>query len=367
MAPPGRRCSASSCCCTSSASGCSSTTTRSRRSTTLRGDDKNSLIYATAAAVAYGLGLRHAFDADHIAAIDDTTRYLLQKGKRPLGVGFFFSLGHSSVVMALSVAIAFAARSASGFITSFQGSGNIIGTLVSGGFLYLIAALNFAVLFGIMKMWRQAKSGTYKQEELDVLLSQRGFMNRIFKGRYNTFITASWQMYPVGILFGLGFDTATEVGFLGLAATTAAAGTGGGTTLPPLAIIALPFIFAAGMSLMDTIDGVFMSKAYGWAFVTPIRKIYYNITMTSLSIFIAFVIGTIEIVGLLTRPGRLDRAAVGLHLRHQHQHRRPDHRRGVHPRLDRRGGRLQGAPDRRAVRLCRRRLRDPAAGLNPLR
>ena len=261
---------------------------------------KRTLIYASAAAIAYGLGLRHAFDADHIAAIDDTTRYLLQKGKRPLGVGFFFSLGHSSVVMALSVGIAFAARSASGFIKGFQGSGNIIGTLVSGGFLYLIAALNFAVLFGIMKMWRQAKSGTYKQEELDVLLSQRGFMNRIFKGRYNTFITASWQMYPVGVLFGLGFDTATEVGFLGLAATTAAAGTNGGTTLPPLAIIALPFIFAAGMSLMDTIDGVFMSKAYGWAFVTPIRKIYYNITMTSLSIFIAFVIGTIEILGLLT-------------------------------------------------------------------
>ncbi len=262
-------------------------------------DDQHKLIYATAAAVAYGLGLRHAFDADHIAAIDDTTRYLLQKGKRPLGVGFFFSLGHSSVVMALSIGIAFAAHSASGFIQSFHGSGNIIGTLVSGGFLYLIAALNFAVLFGIMKMWRQAKSGTYKQEELDVLLAQRGFMNRIFKGRYNTFITASWQMYPVGILFGLGFDTATEVGFLGLAATTAAAGTNGGTTLPPLAIIALPFIFAAGMSLMDTIDGVFMSKAYGWAFVTPIRKIYYNITMTSLSIFIAFVIGTIEILSLL--------------------------------------------------------------------
>ena len=151
-----------------------------------------------------------------------------------------------------------------------------------------------------MKMWRQAKSGTYKQEELDVLLAQRGFMNRIFKGRYNKFISSSWQMYPVGILFGLGFDTATEVGFLGLSATAATAGTAGGKTLPPLAIIALPFIFAAGMSLMDTIDGVFMSKAYGWAFVTPIRKIYYNITMTSLSIFIAFVIGTIEILGLLS-------------------------------------------------------------------
>jgi high-affinity nickel-transport protein len=261
---------------------------------------KRTLIYAGAGALAYGFGLRHAFDADHISAIDDTTRYLLQKGKRPLGVGFFFSLGHSSVVMALSIGIAFAARSASGFMNHFQGSGNIIGTLASGTFLYLIAAFNFAVLFGIMKMWRQAKSGTYKQEELDVLLAQRGFMNRIFKGRYNKFISSSWQMYPVGFLFGLGFDTATEVGVLGLSATAAAAGTQGGTSLPPLAIIALPIIFAAGMSLMDTIDGVFMSKAYGWAFVTPLRKIYYNITMTALSIFIAFVIGTIEILGLLS-------------------------------------------------------------------
>jgi nickel/cobalt transporter (NiCoT) family protein len=262
--------------------------------------DNHTLIYGGAAALAYGFGLRHAFDADHISAIDDTTRFLLQKGKRPLSVGFFFSLGHSTIVFSLSVGIAFAAKAAANFQQSFKDTGGIIGTVVSGGFLYLIAALNLAVLWGVMRMWRQAKAGTYRQEELDVLLAQRGFMNRIFKGRYNKFINHSWQMYPVGVLFGLGFDTATEVGFLGLSATAAAAGTKGGTALPPLAIIALPIIFAAGMSLMDTLDGIFMSKAYGWAFVTPIRKIYYNITTTSLSIFVAFVIGSIELVSLIS-------------------------------------------------------------------
>jgi nickel/cobalt transporter (NiCoT) family protein len=266
----------------------------------LRGGDKNTLIYAGAAGLAYTFGLRHAFDADHISAIDDTTRYLLQKGKRPLGVGFFFSLGHSTIVLGLSVGIAFAAKAASSFQHGFQNTGGIIGTAVSGGFLYVIAALNLVVLLGIMRMWRQAKAGTYKQEELDELLAQRGFMNRIFKGRYNKFINHSWQMYPVGVLFGLGFDTATEVGLLGLSATAAASVATGGVALPPLAIIALPIIFAAGMCMMDTLDGVFMSKAYGWAFVTPIRKIYYNITTTGLSIFVAFVIGSIELVSLLS-------------------------------------------------------------------
>ncbi len=263
-------------------------------------DGHGKLIFAGAAALAYGFGLRHAFDADHISAIDDTTRYLLQKGKRPLGVGFFFSLGHSSVVMALSIGIAFAAKAASHFQQSFKDTGGVIGTLVSATFLYLIAGLNLAVLVGIVKMWRKAKSGEYQPEQLDTLLAQRGFMNRIFKGRYNKFINHSWQLYPVGVLFGLGFDTATEVGVLGLSATAATAAVGGGVSLPPLAIISLRLLFAAGMSLMDTLDGVFMSKAYGWAFVTPIRKIYYNITTTGLSIFVAFVIGTIEVIGLLS-------------------------------------------------------------------
>jgi nickel/cobalt transporter (NiCoT) family protein len=257
-------------------------------------DGKGTLIFAGAGALAYGFGLRHAFDADHISAIDDTTRYLLQKNKRPLGVGFFFSLGHSTIVLALSVGIAVATTSAAAFRDSFQAAGGIIGTLVSAVFLYLIASLNLVVLVGIIKMWRAAKRGEYRTEELDQLLASRGLMNRIFKGRYNKFINHSWQLYPVGVLFGLGFDTATEVGLLGLSATAAVAG-----GLPALAIISLPILFAAGMSLMDTLDGVFMSKAYGWAFVTPIRKIYYNITTTGLSIFVAFVIGTIELLGLL--------------------------------------------------------------------
>jgi high-affinity nickel-transport protein len=264
------------------------------------GDGKGNLVFAGAATLAYGFGLRHAFDADHISAIDDTTRYLLQKGKQPLGVGFFFSLGHSSIVLALSIGIAFATKAASRFQASFSSTGGIVGTLVSATFLYLIAALNLVVLVGIVKMWRKAKVGAYQPEELDVLLANRGFLNRIFRGRYNKFINHSWQMYPVGVLFGLGFDTATEVGFLGLSATAAVGVNNSGTTLPPLAILSLPLLFAAGMSLMDTFDGVFMTKAYGWAFVTPIRKIFYNITTTGLSIFVAFVIGSIEVVGLLS-------------------------------------------------------------------
>jgi nickel/cobalt transporter (NiCoT) family protein len=264
------------------------------------GDGKGNLVFAGAATLAYGFGLRHAFDADHISAIDDTTRYLLQKGKQPLGVGFFFSLGHSSIVLGLSIGIAFATKAASHFQASFSGTGGIIGTLVSATFLYLIAALNLVVLVGIVKMWRKAKLGEYQPEELDVLLANRGFLNRIFGGRYNKFINHSWQMYPVGVLFGLGFDTATEVGFLGLSATAAVGVDNSGTTLPPLAILSLPLLFAAGMSLMDTFDGVFMTKAYGWAFVTPIRKIFYNLTTTGLSIFVAFVIGSIEVIGLLS-------------------------------------------------------------------
>ncbi len=264
-----------------------------------RGSD-NKLVYAGAGALAYTLGLRHAFDADHISAVDDTTRYLLQKGKRPLGVGFFFSLGHSTVVFTFVTALAIVASKAKGFQEAFQGPGGIIGTLVSGLFLYLIAALNLAVLGGIVRAWRQAKRGRYSPEELDELLAKRGFMNRIFHGRYNKLINNSWQMYPVGLLFGLGFDTATQVGLIAIAGSSAVAG-----GLPPLAIIALPLLFAAGMSTMDTLDGVFMSKAYGWAFVTPLRKIYYNITTTGLSIFVAFVIGTIELLSLLSEKAGL--------------------------------------------------------------
>ena len=259
----------------------------------LTGSD-GAVVYAGAGALAYTLGMRHAFDADHIAAIDDTTRFLLQKGKRPLAVGLFFSLGHSTVVFVFVAAIAFAASRATAFQEAFAGTGGIIGTLVSGTFLYVVAALNIAVLLGIVKVWRTARSGQISTETLDHLLAKRGLMNRIFRGRYDTMIDHSWQMYPLGLLFGLGFDTATQVGLLAVAGTTAIAG-----GLPPMAIIALPVLFAAGMSTMDTLDGVFMSKAYGWAFVTPVRKIYYNITMTSLSIFVALVIGSVQILTLL--------------------------------------------------------------------
>jgi nickel/cobalt transporter (NiCoT) family protein len=260
-----------------------------------RGGD-GTLAYAGAGALAYTFGLRHAFDADHISAIDDTTRYLLQNGKQTIAVGFFFSLGHSTVVFGFVTALAAVASRAEWFQRVFQGPGGIVGTIVSGLFLYVIAGLNLAVLRGILDMWRRIKRGEHSPEQFDVLMAQRGFMNRIFKGRYNKLIRNSWQMYPVGVLFGLGFDTATQVGLIAIAGTTAVAG-----GLPALAIIALPVLYAAGMSLMDTVDGVFMAKTYSWAFVNPARKIYYNLTTTGLSVLVAFVIGSIELLSLLTR------------------------------------------------------------------
>ena len=261
-------------------------------------DHKGVLVYAGAGALAYSFGLRHAFDADHIAAIDDTTRLMLAKGKKPLGVGLFFSLGHSTIVLSLSVGIAFAAKQAVKFQKDFMQTGGIIGASVSAFFLYLVGILNLVILVGIVKVWRKAKSGQFSHEHLQDLLNERGLMNRIFRGFFKKGFDKSWQIYPVGVLFGLGFDTATEVGLLAISAT-AAVGTVGGT-LPPLAIIALPLIFAAGMSLMDAIDGIFMTKAYAWAFTSPLRKIYYNLTTTGLSIFVALVIGTIELVGVLS-------------------------------------------------------------------
>lgn len=253
------------------------------------------LLYAGAAAAAYALGARHAFDADHIAAIDDTTRYLLQKGQRPLGAGLAFSLGHSTVVLVLSVGVAVATQAAVRFRDDFADTGGLIGALVSGTFLYLIASLNLVVLAGVVRTWRAARSGRHQPEELERLLAQRGLMNRLFRGRYDRLVDRSWKLYVVGLLFGLGFDTATQVAAIGLAAGAAAGG-----TLPPLAIVALPLVFAAGMSLMDVTDGVFMAKAYSWAFTSPLRKIYYNITMTGLSVFVAFGIGTVQIANLLS-------------------------------------------------------------------
>ncbi len=267
-------------------------------------NSSGALIYAGAGALAYSFGLRHAFDADHIAAIDDTTRLMLAKGKKPLAVGLFFSLGHSTIVMALCVGVAFAAKKAAEFQKDFAETGGIIGASVSTLFLYLVGILNLVILIGIIKVWKQAKTGKFSHEHLTQLLNERGLMRRIFRGAFKNGFDKSWQLYPVGVLFGLGFDTATEVALLALSAT-AAVGTVGGT-LPPLAIIALPLIFAAGMSLMDSLDGIFMTKAYSWAFTSPLRKIYYNITTTGLSIFVAFVIGTIQLIGVLAQKTSID-------------------------------------------------------------
>jgi high-affinity nickel-transport protein len=215
----------------------------------------------------------------------------------PLVVGLFFSLGHSSIVLAMSVAVAFAAKTAIRFQHSYAALGGVIGASVSGFFLYLVGILNLVILVGIIKVWRQAKSGQFSHEHLEQMLNDRGLIKRLFKGRFARGFDHSWQLYPIGLLFGLGFDTATEVALLALSAT-AAIGTVGGT-LPPLAIIALPLIFGAGMSLMDSLDGIFMIKAYSWAFTSPLRKIYYNLTTTGLSIFVALVIGTIELVSVI--------------------------------------------------------------------
>ncbi|HUY56575.1 MAG TPA: HoxN/HupN/NixA family nickel/cobalt transporter [Candidatus Micrarchaeaceae archaeon] len=248
------------------------------------------------AITAYTLGMRHAFDADHIAAIDNTTRKLMAEGNRPLSVGFWFSLGHSSVVFGLAVGLTIAVKAVAGAATNhhsaLQGFGSLFGTLVSGTFLYLIAILNLVVLVGIVKVFINMRQGRFSNEELEQQLNSRGMMFRFF-GRLMRTIRSPWQMYPVGVLFGLGFDTATEIGLLAIAAGVATAG------LPWYAILCLPILFAAGMSLLDTIDGSFMNFAYGWAFAKPIRKVYYNITITTLSVGVAFLIGTIEILGLV--------------------------------------------------------------------
>ncbi len=248
------------------------------------------------AVLAYTFGLRHAFDADHISAIDNTTRKLMADGKRPMGVGFFFSLGHSTVVFALAVGLALAARQVAGAVnddtSALHSTGGLIGTLVSGSFLYLIGILNLVILLGIIRVFREMRQGKYDDDALEKRLNDRGLLYRFF-GPLARRIHDSWQMYPLGVLFGLGFDTATEVGLLAI--TAGAAGTG----LPFYVILCLPIIFAAGMSLMDTADGAFMSKAYGWAFANPVRKVYYNITITGLSVAVALVVGTIEIFSLL--------------------------------------------------------------------
>jgi high-affinity nickel-transport protein len=246
---------------------------------------------------AYTLGLRHAFDADHIGAIDNTTRKLMSEGQRPLSVGFFFSLGHSSIVFLLGLLVSLGVKGLGGEVTDdgstlHQATG-VLGPLVSGTFLVLIGILNLTILVSILGIFRRMRHGEFDEEELEEQLDSRGFMNRLY-GRATRAIRKPWQMYPLGMLFGLGFDTATEVALLVLAGGAAASG------LPFYAILCLPILFAAGMSLFDTIDGAFMNFAYGWAFSKPVRKIFYNITITGLSVAVALLIYVIVGLFVLT-------------------------------------------------------------------
>jgi nickel/cobalt transporter (NiCoT) family protein len=242
--------------------------------------------------LALTLGMRHAFDADHISAIDNTTRKLMSEGQRPLGVGFFFSLGHSSVVTALAILLNFGIKSLGTQVkddnSSLHHYTGLIGTTVSGTFLVIIAALNLVILISVLQVFKKMREGLYNEEELEKHLNSRGFMMKFF-GPIARRIDASWKMYPLGILFGLGFDTATEVALLVLAGSSVIAG------LPWWAILSLPMLFAGGMSLLDTIDGSFMNFAYGWAFSRPVRKVYYNIVITGLSVLVAIFIGGLEV------------------------------------------------------------------------
>ena len=251
---------------------------------------------------AYTLGMRHAFDADHIGAIDGTTRKLMADGQRPLSVGFFFSLGHSSVVFLLTVGLGLGIKGLSGDVadgsSALHRATGLIGPAISGSFLLLIGILNLVVLVGVVGVFLRMRRGEFDEAQLEEHLNARGFMNRIY-GRATRAVGKPWQMYPVGLLFGLGFDTATEIALLATAGTAAAGG------LPFYAILCLPVLFAAGMSLLDTIDGAFMNFAYGWALSKPVRKVFYNITITALSVAVALIIGTIELLGVFADRLRL--------------------------------------------------------------
>ena len=249
------------------------------------------------ALTAWTLGARHAFDADHIAAIDNTTRKLMAQEKRPLGTGFFFALGHSTVIVVVGIGLALAAKAVFGAVvrptSSYEVLGGVIGTALAAGFLYLIAALNLVILSGIFRVFRGLRAGQFDEAELERQLDNRGLMWRVF-GRFMRSINTPGQMFFVGLAFGIGFDTATEVLLLAATATAATQG------LPWYAVLALPLLFAGGLTLFDTVDGFFMNFAYGWAFARPVRKLYYNLVITGLSIAVAFLVGTIEVIGVLT-------------------------------------------------------------------
>jgi high-affinity nickel-transport protein len=246
------------------------------------------------ALLAYSFGLRHAVDADHIAAIDNVTRKLMQEGKRPVAVGFMFSLGHSTVVVLGAGAIAGTAIALQHRFDGIRSVGGVIGTVVSALFLFAIAIVNLIVLRSIYRAFVKVRRGEpYVDEDFDMLLGDRGFLSKLFRPMFKM-ITTSWHMYPLGFLFGLGFDTATEIGVLGISAAEASKG------LSFWAILVFPILFAAGMSLIDTTDNILMLGAYGWAFIKPIRKLYYNMTITSVSVIVALVVGGVEALGLLS-------------------------------------------------------------------
>jgi high-affinity nickel-transport protein len=245
------------------------------------------------ALLAYGFGLRHAVDADHIAAIDNVTRKLMQEGKRPVAVGFFFALGHSTVVIVASVAVALGAGSLQERYPELIEAGGVVGTLVSALFLFAIALINIAVLVSVYRLFRRKR---VRDDELETILVRRGSLGRVF-GRLFRLVSKSWHMYPLGLLFGLGFDTATEIGLLGISAAGAVKG------LSIWAILVFPALFTAGMSLVDTTDGVMMLGVYGWAFGNPVRKLYYNLTITGVSVVVAVAVGGIEVLGLVGGVG----------------------------------------------------------------
>ncbi len=259
--------------------------------TALRISQHYPLLLGTAM-LAFGFGLRHAVDADHIAAIDNVTRKLMAQGQRPAGIGFFFSIGHSTIVFALSAAVAIAANAIKGRFGVLEELGGIFGTSVSALFLLAIALMNLLILVSLIATFRRIKAGdAFRDDDLDVLLAKRGLSGRLFRGFFKL-VNHSWQMYLVGFLFGLGFDTATEVGLLGIAAAAASKG------LHVWSIMLFPALFAAAMALVDTADSVLMLGAYGWAYLRPVRKLFYNITITAVSVLVALAIGGLEVLGL---------------------------------------------------------------------
>ena len=255
---------------------------------------KMTAVLAGLGLICYVFGLRHGTDADHIAAIDNTTRKLIQQGKRPCTVGMWFSIGHSTIVVALIVGLVLATRAITSNIPALQNVGAIVGTLVSGGFLWVIGLINAIIVVGIYKIFRTLKEGKLNQAELDNLLEKRGFMNRFFRPLFRI-VNEPWQIYPIGVLFGLGFDTASEVALIAISV-----GVGVSTNIPLYYILVLPLMFAVGMIMIDTADGVTMRLAYGWAFDNPLRKIYFNLTVTIMSVLVAWAIGTVELLQVIS-------------------------------------------------------------------